>query len=212
MSQKINHPYFAKLLSFFASTQVKIPERIYHPDLEVYDSVKDENSLRKASVLLAVTRHTKNNKSHVVLTVRSANLKSHPGQISLPGGTQEEKDIDPIATALRESQEEIGLKADQVEIIGSLGVLALPSGFLVKPIVGLIDPDLNYIPQPEEVADIFHIPLDLVLDVSAYKKSQVEFKGVSRTILELQFEDYRVWGATAAILYHLATEISKFCE
>ena len=212
MSQEINHPYFANLLGFFASTQVKIPERIYHPDLEVYDSVKDENSLRKASVLLAVTRHTKNNKSHVVLTVRSANLKSHPGQISLPGGTQEEKDIDPIATALRESQEEIGLKADQVEIIGSLGVLALPSGFLVKPIVGLIDPGLSYTPQPEEVADIFHMPLDLVLDVSAYKKSQVEFKGASRTILELQFEDYRVWGATAAILYHLATEISKFCE
>ena len=125
---------------------------------------------------------------------------------------EEEKDIDPIATALRESQEEIGLKADQVEIIGSLGVLALPSGFLVKPIVGLIDPGLSYTPQPEEVADIFHMPLDLVLDVSAYKKSQVEFKGVSRTILELQFDDYRVWGATAAILYHLATEISKFCE
>ena len=212
MSRKIKTSCFSQLLNFFASPYAKIPERIYHPDLEVYDSVKDENSLRKASVLLAVTRHTKSNKSHVVLTVRSASLKSHPGQISLPGGTQEETDIDPIATALRESQEEIGLKADQVEIIGSLGVLALPSGFLVKPVVGLIDPGLSYTPQPEEVADIFHMPLDLVLDVSAYKKSQVEFKGASRTILELQFEDYRVWGATAAILYHLATEISKFCE
>ena len=212
MSQKIKASGFSQLLNFFASPYAKIPERIYQPDLEVYDSVKDENSLRKASVLLAVTRHTESFNSHVVLTVRSANLKSHPGQISLPGGTQEEKDIDPIATALRESQEEIGLKADQVEIIGSLGVLALPSGFLVKPIIGLIDPGLSYTPQPEEVADIFHMPLDLVLDVSAYKKSQVEFKGASRTILELQFEDYRVWGATAAILYHLATEISKFCE
>ena len=212
MSQKIKASGFSQLLNFFASPYAKIPERIYQPDLEVYDSVKDENSLRKASVLLAVTRHTESFSSHIVLTVRSANLKSHPGQISLPGGTQEEKDIDPVATALRESQEEIGLKADQVEIIGSLGVLALPSGFLVKPVVGLIDPGLSYTPQPEEVADIFHIPLDLVLDVSAYKKSQVEFKGVSRTILELQFDDYRVWGATAAILYHLATEISKFCE
>lgn len=212
MSQKIKASGFSQLLNFFASPYAKIPERIYQPDLEVYDSVKDENSLRKASVLLAVTRHTESFNSHVVLTVRSANLKSHPGQISLPGGTQEEKDIDPVATALRESQEEIGLKADQVEIIGSLGVLALPSGFLVKPVVGLIDPGLSYTPQPEEVADIFHIPLDLVLDESAYKKAQVEFKGASRTILELQFEDYRVWGATAAILYHLATEISKFCE
>ena len=212
MSQKIKASGFSQLLNFFASPYAKIPERIYQPDLEVYDSVKDENSLRKASVLLAVTRHTESFNSHVVLTVRSANLKSHPGQISLPGGTQEEKDIDPVATALRESQEEIGLKANQVEIIGSLGVLALPSGFLVKPVVGLIDPGLSYTPQPEEVADIFHIPLDLVLDESAYKKAQVEFKGASRTILELQFEDYRVWGATAAILYHLATEISKFCE
>ena len=212
MSQKIKASGFSQLLNFFASPYAKIPERIYQPDLEVYDSVKDENSLRKASVLLAVTRHTESFNSHIVLTVRSANLKSHPGQISLPGGTQEEKDIDPVATALRESQEEIGLKANQVEIIGSLGVLALPSGFLVKPVVGLIDPGLSYTPQPEEVADIFHIPLDLILDESAYKKAQVEFKGASRTILELQFEDYRVWGATAAILYHLATEISKFCE
>ena len=212
MSNKTNPSNFSRLVDFFASPYVKIPDRIYHPDLEVYDSVKDESLLRKASVLLAITCDTMDSSSHVVLTVRSANLKSHAGQISLPGGTQEEQDMDHVATALRESKEEIGLRADQVEIIGSLGSLALPSGFIVKPIVGIIDQGLSFTPQPEEVADIFQVPLDLILDVSAYKKAQVEFKGSSRTILELQFENYRVWGATAAILYHLATVISEFYE
>ena len=81
---------------------------------------------------------------------------------------------------------------------------------MITPIVGIIENGLEFVAQPEEVADIFHAPLDLILDITAYQKSSVEFKGAPRTIVEVHYEDYRIWGATAAILYHLATEISKF--
>ena len=202
--------YFDRLVDYFTSEKNKNPSRIYHPELDVYRSVKDESELRSAAVLLPITRQEEDNESHLVLTVRSAKLKSHAGQISLPGGTQEEHDHDSRATALRESEEEIGLPRDQVEIIGRLGTLALPSGFLITPIVGIIENGLEFVAQPEEVADIFHAPLDLILDITAYQKSSVEFKGAPRTIVEVHYEDYRIWGATAAILYHLATEISKF--
>ncbi|MDG2421190.1 MAG: CoA pyrophosphatase [Gammaproteobacteria bacterium] len=209
MPVKNNLSNFKTLKEFFANHQAKIPDRIYNSELEVYNSVKDEDSLRNAAVLIPITRDTNDINSHVILTVRSPNLKSHAGQISLPGGTREDLDADDIATALRESEEEIGLSPSAVEIIGRLGSLALPSGFLVKPIVGVVDQGLIYNPQQEEVADIFQVPLDLILDISAYKNSQVEFAGVNRTILELQYENYRIWGATAAILYHLAFEIFK---
>lgn len=199
---------FSSLMDFFVSEESKAPKRITQPD--VYRAVKDESKLRSAAVLLPITRHESHIESSLVLTVRSENLKSHAGQISLPGGTKEERDDDEVATALRESEEEIGLKAEHVEIIGRLGTLALPSGFIVSPIVGVIENDLNFVAQPEEVADIFHAPLELILDVDAYQKSTVEFKGADRTILELHYEDYRIWGATAAILYHLAREIARF--
>ena len=209
MSEKNNSSHFEILIDFFANHQAEIPDRICNSELEVYNSIKDEASLKKAAVLIPVIRHTNDASSHIILTVRSANLKSHAGQISLPGGTKEDQDTDDVATALRESEEEIGLSPSEVEIIGRLGSLALPSGFSVRPIVGVVNQGLTFTPQQEEVADIFQVPLDLILDTSAYKRSQVEFKGANRTILELQFKNYRIWGATAAILYHLALEISK---
>jgi len=209
VSEKNRSSHFEILIDIFANHQAEIPDRIYNSELEVYNSIKDETSLKKAAVLIPVIRHTNDANSHIILTVRSANLKSHAGQISLPGGTKEDQDTDDVATALRESEEEIGLSPEEVEIIGRLGCLALPSGFLVRPIVGVINHALTFTPQQEEVSDIFQVPLDLILDTSAYKRSQVEFKGANRTILELQFKNYRIWGATAAILYHLALEISK---
>lgn len=206
MSDDINP--FRTLINFFFSNDSNDPELISQP--EVYRSVEDISKLRSAAVLLPFTRPNANNKSTLVLTVRSEKLKSHAGQISLPGGTQEDHDDDAIATALRESEEEIGLKAEQVEVIGQLGKLALPSGFLVSPIVGLIDNGIDFIAQPEEVADIFHTPLDLILNVNAYQRSTVKFKGSEQTILELHYEKYRIWGATAAILYNLAWKIENF--
>ncbi|MDA1369720.1 MAG: CoA pyrophosphatase [Proteobacteria bacterium] len=198
------------LLDYFASSAARAPEPISHPDSEV-NKIAQENArtFRRAAVLLPITRHHPDNESSLVLTVRSANLKSHAGQISLPGGTTEDIDQDEIATALRESEEEIGLQPHHVEVIGKLGDMALPSGFHITPIVGLIESNLSFTACPVEVADIFRAPLDLVLDVNAYTHSTMTFNNKPRKVLELHYEDYRIWGATAAILYHLADKISK---
>ena len=200
---------FCALFQFFKTEEAKTPPRISHPELEVYNSIGDENSLREAAVLIAITRPTAKIDSHIILTVRSSELKSHAGQISLPGGKIESIDADAVATALRESEEEIGLASSEVKVIGRLGTLALPSGYLVTPIVGSINQGIKFVRQAEEVAAIFQVPLNLVLDVQSYKKSKVDFRGKKRTILELQFQDYRIWGATAAILYNLAIQVSQ---
>ena len=162
-------------------------------------------SLREAAVLIAVSRPAGDSSpSKVVLTVRSENLKSHAGQISLPGGSIEPEDADLAAAALREAEEEIGLPPKHVEVIGELGPMALPSGFLVTPVVGLIPPGLAFTLCSREVADIFETPLDLILNPEAYVRSSYLHAGVKRRTLELHYEDYRIWGATAAILHRLA--------
>ena len=205
---EIKNTSFDDLLKFFETDDSKNPRKIFHPELEVYNSITNENSLKKASVLIAVTRPLPQVDSHIVLTVRSAGLKRHAGQISLPGGKRENSDSDAVATALRESEEEIGLPPSEVKILGKLGDIALPSGYLVTPIVGLIDTGLGFRRQKEEVEDIFEAPLTLVLNIPSYRKSKVKFEGKEKTILEIQYRSYRIWGATAAILFNLAQRVS----
>lgn len=199
---------FDDLLAYFSRNKNTNPDPIFHPDNSVNKMMTERaSSLRKASVLIPITRPRSGRASEIVLTVRSENLNSHPGQVSLPGGSEEATDSDVVATALRESEEEIGLAQDNVEVIGRLGDMALPSGFQITPIVGLIEPGLEFVPCPIEVAEIFHVPLSLMMNPSSYKSTSMTYDNHARRILELQFERFRIWGATAAILYHLAQMI-----
>jgi 8-oxo-dGTP pyrophosphatase MutT (NUDIX family) len=199
---------YQDLLSFFDCDHGKRLDPIRHPDRMVNTIAESELSrFRPAAVLIAVTRPDANAESQVVLTVRSANLKSHASQISFPGGTTEKQDRDSVATALRETHEEIGLHPSNVEVIGCIGDIALPSGYRVTPVVGIIDNNLDYLANPAEVEAIFHAPLSLALDPEAYTHSAVTYRDVERTVLELHYEEHRIWGATAAILYHLASLI-----
>ena len=201
---------FDDLLAYFSRNKNDNPDPIFHPDNSINKLMSlRSRALRKASVLIPITRHKPGKNSEIVLTVRSENLNSHPGQISLPGGSEEAIDSDVVATALRESQEEIGLVQGDVEVIGRLGDMALPSGFQITPIVGLIEPDLDYVPCPIEVAEIFHAPLSLLINPDSYKSTSMAYDNQSRKILELQFKRFRIWGATAAILYHLAQMIEN---
>jgi 8-oxo-dGTP pyrophosphatase MutT (NUDIX family) len=201
---------FDDLLAYFSRNKNDNPDPIFHPDNSINKLMSLRSSaLRKASVLIPITRHKPGKNSEIVLTVRSENLNNHPGQISLPGGSEEAIDSDVVATALRESEEEIGLAQGDVQVIGRLGDMALPSGFQITPIVGLIEPDLKYVPCPIEVAEIFHAPLSLLINPDSYKSTSMTYGNQSRKILELQFERFRIWGATAAILYHLAQMIEN---
>jgi len=200
---------FDDLTAYFSRNCNENPDPIFHPDNSVNKMMQTRTApLRKASVLSPITRHGAGNNTEIVLTVRSENPNSHAGQVSLPGGSEDDRDVDVVATALRESEEEIGLARDKVEVIGRLGDMALPSGFQITPIVGLIEPGLQFKPCPIEVAEIFHVPLSLLLDKNAYTSSTMTYDKQSRKVLELQFERFRIWGATAAILYHLAQMIA----
>ena len=201
---------FSDLLNYFSRKKKKNPPPIFHPDKSVNKMMNERpTALRKASVLIPITRYIPGKSSEIVLTVRSKSLNSHPGQISLPGGSEEPNDFDVVATALRESEEEIGLARSNVEVIGRLGDIALPSGFQVTPVVGIIEPGLEFVPCPIEVAEIFHVPLSLLLNPDSYNSTSMTYDSQERKILELQFERYRVWGATAAILFHLAQEVEN---
>ncbi len=218
----VGDPAFESLLALFAApaedrltpighpardpdTRRGKPSLAHNPGTRRGEACLARESLREAAVLIAVSRPAGDaSPSKVVLTVRSENLKSHAGQISLPGGSIEPEDADLAAAALREAEEEIGLPPKQVEVIGELGPMALPSGFLVTPVVGLIPPGLAFTPCSREVADIFETPLDLILNPEAYVRSSYLHAGVKRRTLELHYEDYRIWGATAAILHRLA--------
>jgi len=202
-------PDFEALQRYFQSPLQGPPQPIPHPDSSVNELIRGrEHSLRRASVLIPVTREYSEFPSRVVLTVRSENLKNHAGQISFPGGSHETQDRDAIATALRETEEEIGIRNREVGVLGKLGDMALPSGYLITPVVGVIEPGLAFRPCPIEVADIFQVPLSLVMNPLAYRTSSMAFGAERRRVLELLYEDYRIWGATAAILYHLACELS----
>lgn len=201
---------FDDLLAYFSRNKNDNPDPIFHPDNSVNEMmIQRPSALRKASVLIPITRHKPGKTSEIVLTVRSENLNSHPGQVSLPGGSEESADSDVVATALRESEEEIGLAQDHVEVIGRLGDMALPSGFQITPIVGLIEPGLEFVPCPIEVAEIFHAPLSLLMNPDSYNSTSMTYDNQARKILELQYEQFRIWGATAAILFHLAQMIEN---
>jgi 8-oxo-dGTP pyrophosphatase MutT (NUDIX family) len=188
-------------------TEQKSEKEIFHPDPTINSLAhKKKSELKNAAVLIAASRENVNLTSSIILTLRSQNLNSHAGQVSLPGGTTDASDIDAVDTALREAQEEVALNRSRVTVLGCLGKIALPSGYLVTPVVGLIDSFQNLTPFPDEVDEIFSVPLTTILDPNAYKTQVQEFDSGDHQILEVQYNGYRIWGATAAILYHLANE------
>lgn len=196
-----------KLLRYFAQQPSCIPIPILHPDRFI-NRLNEAPQLpatnfRNAAVLIPVINDS------IVLTVRTEHLSSHPGQVSFPGGTTEPDDVDSVHTALRESEEEIGLHPEQVHILGVLGNLLMPSGYCVAPVVGTLTPETKFTPSPIEVAHIFHVPLGLALSTGSYQRAWVDYRSSRRETLEMHYEGYRIWGATAAILYHLANELEQ---
>ncbi len=198
---------FRKILRYFAQPSNSQLTPILHPDrfinrLHEATELPGKN-FRSAAVLIPVINDS------IVLTVRTEHLSSHPGQVSFPGGTTDPGDVNSIHTALRESEEEIGLQPNQVQILGVLGNLLMPSGYCVTPVVGMLAPETKLTPSPLEVADIFQVPLNLVLNSDSYQRVWVDYQNSRRETLEMHHEGYRIWGATAAILYHLANELGQ---
>ena len=156
-----------------------------------------------AAVLVAVVDRSR---PTVILTLRPETMRKHPGQVSFPGGRIDPGDSGPVAAALREAQEEIGLRPEQVEVIGTADLYRTVTGFEVTPVVGVIPPDLPLAPHPGEVAALFEVPLDH-LDPKHQVQRQAEWRGSLRTYYEIAWEDRRIWGATAAMIVNLSRRL-----
>jgi 8-oxo-dGTP pyrophosphatase MutT (NUDIX family) len=157
-----------------------------------------------AAVLVPLYAHR--GQLHAVFTKRQDDLRRHPGEISFPGGRYDEGEPDLRATALREAQEEIGLPADAVEIVGALQPTpTIATGYAVYPFVGLIEPGRTWTPSVREVAEVLELPLDALL--AGYARRRLVRRGVPIRTDTYVVGDHLIWGATARILADLFDRI-----
>ncbi|WP_427851915.1 CoA pyrophosphatase [Stenotrophomonas acidaminiphila] len=145
----------------------------------------------------------------VLLTRRTETLRNHGGQVGFPGGRIEPGDRNPVAAALRESSEEIALPHERVQALGYLDPFVTISSFRVTPVVAVIDPAFVPVPQPAEVAEVFEVPLDFLMDPRNLRQVEIDHRGRVRHVLEYTWPGQRIWGATAAILYNLRRRLEQ---
>lgn len=202
---------FEKLLrEALANTDDRAPRPMTNLDLPLGADKWLANfmkGLRPAAVLAPVVRRGAD--YSVVLTRRAEHLSSHKGQISFPGGRRDDTDISAAANALREAQEEVGLDPAQVEVLGYLDDYPVVSRYLVTPVVGFIDGEFTPRADPAEVAEVFELPLDLALDPGAYQRKSLTRDGLVVPYYELNWRNYRVWGATAGMLWNLCERVNR---
>lgn len=156
------------------------------------------HKLRDAAVLiLAVNRGPD---ARIVLTQRTAHLRAHAGQVALPGGKIDEEDIDPVAAALREAHEEVGLDPALVTPIGELGSYLTGSGYRVVPVLATAPAEIALQPNPAEVEHVFEVPLSFLMNPVNHLTQSREIAGKKRFFYAMPYEDHYIWGVTAGIL------------
>lgn len=196
---------------------------IYHADLEQHQKTKrqsknfnsDKNvhelphhtnkKLIPAAVLVPLVNQEK--EITVLLTKRTDNLNNHAGQISFPGGRMDKNDRDPEDTALRETEEEIGLQKRKIEVVGRLNEYVVGTGFLVSPIIGFIDPPFQITPHENEVAEVFEVPLSFLTHPNNFERRTRMIRGIERSYFAIQWKDRLIWGATAGMLRDLSQRL-----
>lgn len=156
---------------------------------------------RRAAVLVPVTLRPEG--LSLILTQRAANLRDHSGQVALPGGKIDPADPGPADAALREAHEEIGLRPSAVRLLGYLDPYLSGTGFLVTPVIGLVASDAPLRPNPAEVAEVFEVPLRVLMDRMQYRLCSRLWQGRNRQFYAVTFRDRLIWGVTAGILNNL---------
>ena len=159
---------------------------------------------RPAAVLVPVVDHAE---PGVLLTMRTSELPSHANQIAFPGGKIDPGDASPLAAALREAEEEIGLDAALIEPIGYLDLYLTFTGFRILPVVARVIPNYQLRINASEVADAFEVPLAFVMDEANHARKSRDWKGVTRHYYEMPFGERYIWGVTAGILRNLYEKI-----
>jgi 8-oxo-dGTP pyrophosphatase MutT (NUDIX family) len=195
----------AALRRRFADGRAWTPE--FHGDAKLFELWRDPIA---ASVLVPLVE--RDDGLHVLLTRRTDHLHDHAGQVSFPGGRVDPGDIDVVDTALRETQEEVGLPRDRVQVLGPLNTYSTVSSYVVTPIVGLVRPPFDLALDAFEVAEAFEVPLQYLMTPAHHQRHAAEFEGVKRQFLSMPWQgldargaprEYFIWGATAAMLRNL---------
>ncbi len=170
------------------------------------DSGRAAAAVTPAAVLVPVIAHPE--ALSVLFTRRTVHLRAHSGQISFPGGRAEPGDATPEHTALREAEEEIGLAPSRVELLGRLSDYLTRTGFRVTPVIGLIRPPLELVPDAREVDEVFEVPLAFLLDPANHRRATREINGRSVGYYEIEHQGRVIWGATAGMLVNLYRRIA----
>lgn len=161
--------------------------------------------LREAAVLVPLLERPQG--MSVLLVERAQHLRHHAGQVSLPGGRIEPSDPDPLAAALRETEEEIGVARGRIEVVGELEPVETFTGFRITPFVGFLPVDARFRPDPYEVRSTFEMPLDVALRVSGYELRTRSVNDTPVSYYTLDYDGHTIWGATARILVNLARRL-----
>ena len=174
---------------------------------ELADVFDTHGARRAAAVLVPLVR--RESMLSVLFTRRNPSLRQHAGQISFPGGGVEEGDADAIAAALRETEEETGIAQGLIEPFGYLDCFDTVSGYRVTPVAGFVRADYSLRLQEAEVDEVFEVPLAFILEPESLKREHLLWRGRERDIFAIEWENRRIWGATAAILKNLLDRLEK---
>ena len=170
-------------------------------DHDLNPDMQPDGSLRAAAVLVPLVWHP--DQLTVLLTQRTDTLSNHAGQISFPGGHMEEGDSCSEDTALRETEEEVGIPRERIEIVGRLDQYITRTGFSITPVVGMIRPPVEVQADPVEVADVFEVPLTFLMDPTNHVRDSRIYKGRKREFYAMPYEERYIWGATAGMIMNL---------
>lgn len=176
-------------------------------DLNPDTVLPEGRKLRSAGVLIAVSVF--GDRPEILLTKRSSVLKHHPGQIAFPGGKQEESDTDVTAAALREASEEVGLPVDVPRVIGHMPAHETVTGFMVTPVVAVLEEPFEAVAEPGEVEEVFSVPFEHLMTPANYLVESRRWRGSRRHYYTVPYGPYYIWGATARMLRALAARFEQ---